>query len=81
MGFNSKRFISTRYFSSALFSPSSSALFFPPSHTRKCVEEIKAGVDEKKKTQGMRRDSAHSYGVFIILGGVFFRRAKIGRLG
>ena len=30
------------------------------------VEEIKAGVEEKKKTQGMRRDLAHFYGVFII---------------
>lgn len=28
--------------------------------------ERKVGVDEKKKTQGMRRDSAHFCGVFII---------------
>ena len=26
---------------------------------------IKVGVDEKKKTQGMRRDSAHHCGVFF----------------
>ena len=31
--------------------------------TMKCVEEIKVGVDEKKKTQGMRRDLAHFCGV------------------
>ena len=52
MGFNSKRFISTRYFSSTL-------LFLPPYRTRKCVEEIKVGVVEKKKTQGMRRNLGH----------------------
>lgn len=51
MGFNSKRFISTRYFSSTLFST------IPHKEVR--VEEIKVGVDEKKKTQGMRRDLGH----------------------
>lgn len=49
---------------------------------------IKVGVEEKKKTQGMRRDLGHIYGVFIILFlwcapsppfwlVSFFRRAKI----
>ena len=58
------------------------------------MEEIIVGVEEKKKTQGMRRNLVHLCGVFlVILGGslplfpfsfshhfgcVFFRRAKIG---
>ena len=29
------------------------------------MEEIKVGVEEKKKTQGMRRDLGHICGVFI----------------
>ena len=62
MGFNSERFISTRYFSSTLFSPSSSALFLPtnissPQNRRN--KRNKSGVDEKKKTQGMRRNLGH----------------------
>ena len=48
---------------------------------------IKVGVEEKKKTQGMRRDLLHLCGVFIIFGGVFFgegenwMRRKIGGVG
>ena len=66
MGFNSKRFISTRYFSSTL-------LFFstiPPKEVYK--NRIKVGVDEKKKTQGMRRDSAHFYGPSPLFSLFFF---------
>ena len=33
----------------------------------------KSGVEEKKKTQGMRRDLAHFCGVFIIFRGVVLR--------
>lgn len=46
MGFNSKRFISTRYFSSAL-------LFFSTiPHKEVYKNRIKVGVDEKKKNTG-----------------------------
>ena len=44
-------------------------------------------MEEKKKTQGMRRDLLHLCGVFIIFGGVFFgegenwMRRKIGGVG
>ena len=50
-------------------------------HKEVYKNRIKVGVEEKKKTQGMRRDSAHFYGpsplfsLFFftsILGGVFF---------
>ena len=46
-------------------------LFFPtnissPQNRRN--RSIKAGVEEKKKTQGIRRNSAHFCGVFIIFG-------------
>ena len=50
------------------------------------MEEIKVGVEEKKKTQGMRRDLGHkgcgpsplfsSTPPFLVV--CFFRRAKIG---
>ena len=33
------------------------------------MEEIKVGVDEKKKTQGMRRDSEHFCGVLFLFFG------------
>lgn len=42
-------------------------------HKEVYKNRIKVGVDEKKKTQGMRRDLAHFCGVvFVILGGVVF---------
>ena len=33
---------------------------------KEVYKKNKSGVEEKKKTQGMRRDSAHLYGVFNI---------------
>ena len=66
MGFNSKRFISTRYFSSTLFIHTSLPHSLLPTIPHKEVcGRIKVGVEEKKKTQGVRRDLAHFYGVFI----------------
>lgn len=65
-------------------------------NTRKCIrKEIKVGVEEKKKTQGMRRDLGHKgcgpkplflfsfshhFGWCAFLGGRKWMRRKIGRL-
>ena len=58
----------------SLFFSSTNASFLPTIHfhTLPAIphkevykNRIKVGVDEKKKTQGMRRDLAHLYGVFI----------------
>ena len=71
----------TQFFSSTLLffhtslplssSPPTSLLHTLPAILHKEeIKEIKAGVEEKKKTQGMRRNSAHFCGVFIIFRGV-----------
>lgn len=57
MGFNSKRFISTRYFSSTLRIHTSlplfsSTLFSTIPHKEVYKNRIKVGVEEKKKNTG-----------------------------